>query len=286
MSSENLDVIERTISGSLLLCVVIMQALATFVQIVQGGTGRYGRALYFVSFVITLIHEMFTGIIVPGSLVWAAAQLLGSKRSIDSLLAAVVGALWYGPDRVQKALQNLWWVRRRLNLLQASLSSYHRAAVISDHYERPLSIPMKVTRRLRLLPWWNKAERNACKWWHGRVTAEGPGWVNVSDKQIRVVARMGIQMSLAGDCEEERVREWCVAVVADQSRFVGGILDRMPEYDRYDLVFEGLEGRRYRSIIDEHGKTWTVDELRQLASVIAGIRKNGLFYIKSKGWVA
>lgn len=270
----------------MLLVVVFMQALQTFVQIVQGGTGQYGQALYYVSFCFTLIHELFTGVVVPGYLVWAATHLLRSKRSVDSLLAAIVGALWYGPDRVQKALQNLWWARRRFYLLKASLSSYHRAEVKSDEDEMCLSEPRKVTHRLRFAPWWNKKERTAKKLgYDGRVTAEGPGGVDVSDKYIRDVARMGVRMALAGDCDEGQVREWCVAVVADQGRFVGGILDGVPKHDGHDLLFEGWEGRQYRSILDQHGKTWTIDELSRLATVVDGIRRKGLYYIKEEDWV-
>lgn len=101
-------------------------------------------------FFLSVAHQLFAGMVVPASLFWAASPVLSQAKSLNALLATIVGTLWYGPDEVQGVLQRVAWTRTRYEiLLRVALGSYHCAAIHRGVRGELLSKPAVVRRRLR-----------------------------------------------------------------------------------------------------------------------------------------
>lgn len=265
--------LEGVIASSFLFCVVVMQILAGFSKAVRLGAGRAGRIVYHTAFAVTIVHDFFIALLVPASLVWVAVELLVGKRDIETLLAAIVGTLWYGPDRVQNAMTNLIHIRYRRQVLFAALSPYHR-----------YMYGKSVQRQLRRWPWWRECERQA-EVWNGRVFSRNAGSMSISDGQLRTIARKGVQMAFTGEADVRDVRVWAAALVADQARFPHSLLDRTDPYDNHWVVFTGYEGTLLRRSIRDITEDWTDYQWKRLATVMDGVKDRGLQHLFTAGWV-
>ncbi len=282
---------ERKIASSFLILVVVIQIISGLTSAIQASDGRGGRLMYYVAFVFTVIQDLFVGLVVPHTLIWVSFELLSGKREIEALTTALVGIIWYGPDRVQASLSNLLNIMKRWRLLRASLSPYHRCSYYNIPPNNPSDSstlnfrqecfrgngnPMKCTRRLRFWPWWSHSERSQIVFWQGRVVHQPPEgddapFVDLSDEQLRGIARVGIRMALTGDIGENEVRVQCAGFVADQARYDLSLLtDVTPNPFSYG-VLTGYEGAEMMDMIEMH-HVWTERQLNQLANVVSGIR--------------
>jgi len=224
---------ERRAGAAFLLSVAAAQVGGAAVWVVRAGDGRSGRLVYIAAFVRSMTCQLFAGVVVSASLVWAAWAALTRASPVESHLSVVFGTLWVGPKSVQAALRGVWWVVPRWRVLVAALGSYHRSAVHTDPDRRHVTAPPPVRRRLRAWPRWTPAQARCREWWHGRLVG---GWVDdrgvtalppapvLVDAQLRLVARRGVALALGGDLDADSRRSWATALVADQARFPGSPL--------------------------------------------------------------
>lgn len=264
--------IESIIAGSFLFCVVVMQILTGFSKAVRLSTGRVGRAVYHLAFAMTIVHDFFIALAVPASLLWVAAELLKGDREVEALLAAIVGTLWYGPERVQNAMTNLIHIPYRRQVLFAALSPYHR-------YRHG----KKLQRQLRFLPWW--AAREQEKLAHGKLFGQSGDTILISDEQLRSIARRGVRMALTGEADANEVRAWSASLVADQARFPHSLLQKTELSTCSEKVFSGHEGTLLRRSIEDISEEWTTYQWQALATVMKGVRSTGLTHLFRAGWV-
>lgn len=276
---------ERTIAAVFLIIIVGMQIASALTRAVQNSDGRCGRCVYYVAFVINVAHELFIGIAVPVSLVWTAHELLVGERGLDALLAAIVGSLWYGPERVQNSIANLCNVCTRKGILLAAIGKYHRIAMQKGVNDETLTEPLRVTRMLRFAPWWSWKEKKADKYWNGRVKKTESGHVVLRDVQLRAIARQGIVMALSGEYDESKLRYWCAGMIADQARFAPSKLQSVNQHENWALVLDGYEGKYINQSFEEHKIDWSLDERKRLGTVADGIRKKSLRYVREQGWL-
>lgn len=276
---------ERTIAAVFLIIIIAMQIVSALTRAIQNSDGRCGRLLYHLAFVINVMHELFIGIVVPASLAWTAYELFAGVRTLDAILAAIVGCLWYGPERVQHSIANLYSVCKRRSILIAALGKYHRVARYKGIDEVPLTNALPITRRLRFWPWWSSMERKAKEYWNGRVREDGGHFVVLADVQLRSIAREGVTMALTGDFDESKLRYWCTGMVADQARFPLSKLKDVSCHAFPSHVLDGHEGKYLNQSLNEHKGDWTQDEIQRLATVVDGIRKKGLVYVLKEEWL-
>ena len=283
--SEGSDVPERKTAAGFLISVALMQVVASIVWVVEVGPGQVGQMGCYIAFWLSIIHQLFAGIVVPGSLLWAAWAVLAKQKSLDALLAAIVGTLWYGPDQVQHALQRITWIVPRYQVLKSALGSYHRSAVhCGVHYE-PLSKPLRVRRKLRKLPWWSRTERGYKKWWNGRVVLVDKDEVIIVDAELREVARVGATLALTGNINEERLRRWWASMVADQARFPLSPSSSIKMHEYPEYVFSGSEGRKLKMTLDENGRDWSHVDYARLATVVDNMRRRGIKHLRDRHWL-
>eukprot|EP00172_Hildenbrandia_rubra_P004015 Plantae.Rhodophyta-Hildenbrandia_rubra.ctg7368.p1 GENE.Plantae.Rhodophyta-Hildenbrandia_rubra.ctg7368~~Plantae.Rhodophyta-Hildenbrandia_rubra.ctg7368.p1 ORF type:complete len:619 (+),score=46.82 Plantae.Rhodophyta-Hildenbrandia_rubra.ctg7368:82-1857(+) len=284
------DSAERKTAAGFLISVAIMQVVASAVWFIQAGAGRAGRIGFYLAFALSILHQLFAGIVVPGSLIWASWAVLSQSKSLDALLAAIVGTLWYGPDQVQFALQRMTWILVRYQILRAALGSYHRAAVHRGTHNKPLSSPLTFRRRLRFFPWWSHRERQSRTWWNGRLIKlngiKNEDDVSLVDAELRTVARVGTTLALSGNVDEDSLRQWCVAMVADQARFPQSPLEATAPYEFPSYVFSGAEGVMLKDALFHNGKDWSEDDISRLATVVDGIRRGGMQYLREQKWLS
>lgn len=267
-------VIESRIACGFLVCVVDMQILAAVSKAVRQSAGYGGRMMYYTAFGAIVVHGAFIALAVPASLLWVALELLRGVREVETLLAAIVGTLWYGPDRVQNALTNLFHICHRRQILLAALSPYHRR---NDQNV--------LRRQPRRWPWWTGKEKDG--YWYGKEVSISEGTVCIADAQLRSIARKGIDMAFTGNADVNTLRNWCAALVADQARYGGSLLEDTNEFSAEETarIFGGPEGKCLMACIAQIDDAWTPNQWMQLARVIERVKTDGLTSLFESGWV-
>lgn len=163
-------------------------------------------------------------------------------------------------------------IRYRRQILFAALSPYHR-----------FLDGQSVHRQLRQWPWWTARETEEFR--HGRVFAQRPDVVLVTDEQLRTIARKGVHMAFTGEADVNDVRVWGASLVADQARCPHSLLEETEASESLGGAFAGYEGTLLRRSVRDIKDKWTEDEWERLATVMDGVRHRGLEHLFKTRWV-
>lgn len=134
-------------------------------------------------------------------------------------LLPILGALWYGPERVQQSFFNIIHLKSRLEILLVALGSYHRSIAVQSE-----SITVEIPYR-KILRFWpdlrKKGKFNKPK--KKCTNREIENYMRKYSSQpfkenfLRSVARIGASMAISGEFSEISLREWYMLLVADQA---------------------------------------------------------------------
>lgn len=277
--------LERRFAAGFLTAVVLLQVLNALIFSIQSSKGKKGRLLYYFAFVSTVIHDLFVGLLVPISLLWVAYALFIRQRlKIEPLTTTIVGALWYGPERVQQAISNLLHLKKRYYLLKAALAAYHRTK--SEYNEETGTWDIvRYERRLPLVHFNRRKMRNTPHSDTREVKARSALVRLALDRYLRSIGRMGVKMAISGEFTDNDMRDWYIYLVADQARFPLSPLETVEPSLLSMREHSGYGATRMKRCVKDIDSDWTEDQWRRLITVYEGMRHCGYSYLWREGWI-
>lgn len=290
---------ERRIAAAFLFLVVILQFINAFVFFVMSSKGKKGRLPYYIAFFLTVLHDLFIGMLVPLSLVWVGVELVGNTLTIEPLLTTIVGALWYGPERVQQSISNIIRFNKRRKILTASLAAYHRSKVERD-VASGSTIVVKYERRLPMIIWRRSHGDHLGHHRHSfihnhndhsntqtKIAKKRSSLVRrAKDTYLRSIARLGVEMAISGHFNDNELRDWYMYLIADQARFSLSPLDLVHPSTTSPGQHTGYGATKMKKCVQEVKNEWTDDQWRRLITVYEGLRHDGSFqYLVEGGWI-
>lgn len=276
---------KRSFATVTLIIAIIFQFLLSISRGIQQSNVRVGRISYYFSFATFVFHDIFSGILVPFSLLWVALNIIDLKQDVDMILSCAVGMFWYGPAEVQKGFLNIFMIPLRLKILNAALAPYLRPRKVLD--ESGNEHLVKVSRQLSFWPSYGK---QCEKYWenveHLPTIKYCQKIQNIRyDTCLRSVARIGADLAISGYFTENELRDWYVLMIANEAKFEGSALCQVEPVPFSVSEHNGFGARRMLERLKEIKEDWTEEELKKLIRVYEGARVHGIRYLQENEWL-